>query len=71
MAADWPDTVQMKAVVSATIFCNLATLPKEMMSDAGTAKLSIQPKGGYAENEKLTQRTTIPTAGRRCPGIVH
>ena len=54
-ARDWPDTVQMKAVVSATIFCNLATLPKEMMSDAGTPKLSIQPKGGYAENEKLTE----------------
>ncbi len=26
-AADWPDDVEMKAVVSATIFCNLATLP--------------------------------------------
>ena len=54
-ARDWPDTVQMKAVVSATIFCNLATLPKEMMSDAGTPKLPIQLTGGYAENEKLTQ----------------
>lgn len=54
-AHDWPAAVQMKAVVSATIFCNLATLPEDMMSDAGTPKLPIQPKGGYAENEKLTQ----------------
>ena len=45
----------MKAVVSATIFCNLATLPKDAMGDAVTTKLPIQPKGGYASNEKLTQ----------------
>jgi alkaline phosphatase D len=53
-ARDWPDGVDMKAVVSATIFCNLATLPKEMTSDAGTPKLPVQPVGGYAQNEKLT-----------------
>ena len=54
-AQDWPADVQMKAVVSATIFCNLATLPKQMTSDAGTPKIPVQPKGGYAEDEKLTQ----------------
>jgi hypothetical protein len=54
-AEDWPAGVEMKAVVSATIFCNLATLPKEMTSDAGTAKLPVQPLGGYAEGERLTQ----------------
>jgi alkaline phosphatase D len=53
-ARDWPDDIAMKAVVSATIFCNLATLPKEMTSDAGTPKLPVQPLGGYAENEKPT-----------------
>jgi hypothetical protein len=54
-AKDWPDAVEMKAIVSPTIFCNLATLPKEMTSDAGTGKLPIQPLGGYAENERPTQ----------------
>jgi hypothetical protein len=54
-ATAWPDDVVMKAVISATIFCNLATLPKEAMGDSVTGKLPIQPKGGYAPNEKLTQ----------------
>ena len=51
-ARDW-EGAQMKAVVSATIFCNLATLPKEMMSDAGTPRIPVEPLGGYARNEKL------------------
>jgi len=51
-AGDW-DGAEMKAVVSATIFCNLATLPKEMMSDAGTPRVPVQPAGGYAQGEKL------------------
>jgi hypothetical protein len=50
-ARDWHG-VQMKAVASATIFCNLATLPKEMLSDAGTARIPVEPVGGYARNEK-------------------
>jgi alkaline phosphatase D len=54
-ARNWPDGVDMKAVVSATILCNLATLPKEMTSDAGTGKLPVQPLGGYAKGERLTQ----------------
>ena len=54
-ATSWPEDVEMKAVVSATIFCNLATLPKDAMGDAVTPKLPIQPKGGYASEEKLTQ----------------
>jgi hypothetical protein len=45
----------MKAVVSATIFCNLATLPKSMTSDAGTPNLPVQPPGGYAADERLTE----------------
>jgi hypothetical protein len=54
-ATDWPDDVEMKAVVSQTIFCNLGTLPAGMTSDAGTPKLPIQPLGGYSENEHLTE----------------
>ena len=54
-AHDWPEDVEMKAVVSATIFCNLGTLPNDMTSDAGTPKLPIQPLRGYAPDEKLTQ----------------
>lgn len=54
-ARDWSDGIQMKAVVSATIFCNLATLPVGMTSDAGTGKLPVQDMGGYARNEKLTE----------------
>jgi len=50
-ARDW-EGAQMKAVVSATIFCNLATLPKDMMSDAGTPRIPVEPVGGYARNEK-------------------
>jgi hypothetical protein len=53
-ARDW-NGIDMKAVVSATIFCNLATLPPEMTSDAGTAKIPVQPLGGYAPDERLTQ----------------
>ena len=45
----------MKAVVSATIFCNLATLPREAMSDAVTSRLPVEPLGGYAKNEKMTE----------------
>ena len=53
-ARDW-NGAEMKAVVSATVFCNLATLPAEMTSDAGTAKIPVEPLGGYARNERLTQ----------------
>ncbi len=51
---DW-DGVDMKAAVSATIFCNVATLPKEAMSDAVTGGLPVQPEGGYAAGEKTVQ----------------
>jgi hypothetical protein len=50
-AGDWPDGIDMKAVVSATIFCNLCTLPPGMTSDAGTPKIPVQPPGGYAPDE--------------------
>lgn len=58
-AADWtasPATgeIWMKAAVSETIFCNLATLPKTAMSDNVTARLPVMPIGGYAPDEKVT-----------------
>lgn len=52
-AHDWPEGIEMKAVVSATIFCNVCTLPEGMTSDAGTGKFPVQPPGGYAPNEHL------------------
>jgi len=51
---DW-DGAEMKAAVSATIFCNVATLPKEAMSDNVTGKLAVQLEGGYAAGEKKVQ----------------
>jgi hypothetical protein len=53
-ARDW-DGVEMKAAVSATILCTLATLPAGASGDAVTGKLPIQPVGGYAADEKPTQ----------------
>ncbi len=53
-ARDW-DGVEMKAAVSATLFCTLATLPAEATGDSVTNKLPVQPLGGYAPNEKPTQ----------------
>lgn len=50
-AQDWPEGIEMKAVVSATIFCNLCTLPPGQTSDAGTPKIPIQPPDGYAPDE--------------------
>ncbi|MDZ7639856.1 MAG: alkaline phosphatase D family protein [Bryobacterales bacterium] len=51
---DW-EGADIKACVSQTIFCNLATLPKEAMSDNVTGRLVVQPLGGYAANEKRVQ----------------
>ena len=52
-AQDWREGIDMKAVVSATIFCNLCTLPPGMTSDAGTPRLPVQPPGGHAPGEHL------------------
>jgi len=47
--------VWMKAVVSQTIFANVATLPKGSRADDITTKLPIQPPGGYAPGEAPVQ----------------
>ncbi len=50
-ASDWSDGVFMKAVLSQTIFANVATLPADAMSDAVVPKLRILKKGEYPPND--------------------
>jgi hypothetical protein len=47
--------VWAKAVVSQTIFANVATLPRGSRADDITTKLPIQPPGGYAPGEDPVQ----------------
>jgi len=54
-AGDSSGDVWMKAVVSQTLFANVATLPKGSRADDITTKLPIQPPGGYAEGEAPVQ----------------
>jgi len=54
-ANDSRGDVWMKAVVSQTLFVNVATLPKGSRADEITTKLPIQPPGGYAEGEAPVQ----------------
>lgn len=49
-AADW-DGAWMKAVVSQTVFANVATLPPPANTDAVTGKLPILKAGEYPEGE--------------------
>ena len=54
-ADDWPTGTWMKAVISQTLFADVATLPKGSHSDDVTTKLPILPPGGYAEGEEIVQ----------------
>jgi hypothetical protein len=54
-AADSTAGAWMKAVVSQTIFANVATLPRGSRADDITTKLPIQPPGGYAPDEAPVQ----------------
>jgi hypothetical protein len=51
-ARRWPEGVWTKAVVSATIFCNLATLPGDAMSDAVVPGLATPKVGEYVSGDK-------------------
>ena len=51
-AADWQGA-WIKAVVTQTLFANLATLPRPANTDSVTGKLPILPPGGYAEGEMV------------------
>ncbi|MCK5000873.1 MAG: alkaline phosphatase D family protein [Anaerohalosphaera sp.] len=50
-AIDWRGGVWMKTVLSQTIFANLATLPKDEMSDAAVPKLRILKSDEYPTDD--------------------
>ena len=50
-AADWSHGVWMKAVLSQTIFANVATLPEGERNGSVTPRLRINRPGEYAPNE--------------------
>jgi len=50
-ASDWSHKTWMKVVLSQTIFANVATLPKNEMSDANVPKLRILPYGEYPPDD--------------------
>lgn len=52
-SADWSGGVWMKALLSQTIFANVATLPEEEVHDQNVPKLRILAKDEYAPNDKL------------------
>ena len=55
-AADWSGDIWMKAVVSQTLFANVATLPREdAMSGDITPRLRVLPPGEYAEGDVRVQ----------------
>ncbi len=53
-AQDW-DGASMKAVISQTIFANVATLPKDTTTDAVTGQLRVNAPGEYAPGEEPVQ----------------
>jgi alkaline phosphatase D len=54
-AEDWKDDTWMKCAVSATIFCNLATLPLDSTDDSVTPGMPVYPVGAWAPRDKLVQ----------------
>jgi len=50
-AADWSGGAWMKAVISQTIFANVATLPKGTRSDKITPKLRVYKPGEYPDDD--------------------
>ncbi len=52
-AADWSHQSWMKVLLSQTIFANVATLPKEAVSDVVVPSLRILPEGEYAQNDVI------------------
>lgn len=49
---DWTGGTEMKAVLSQTIFANVATLPEEAKNDGVVPKLPILKEGEYAPNDR-------------------
>jgi alkaline phosphatase D len=54
-AGDWSDRTIMKAVISQTLFCTVATLPDSAQSDVVVSKLRITRKGEYPPDDLPTQ----------------
>jgi len=52
-AGDWSHQTWMKAVVSQTLFSNVATLPESAKSDGVVPGLDIPDAGTYVEGDKL------------------
>lgn len=52
--ADWSGGVQMKAVLSQTNFCTLATLPEGSITDDIVPRLSIPERGTYVKGDAPT-----------------
>ena len=52
-AGDWSDQTWMKAVLSQTLFANLATIPRDSMNDNVVPLMEIPDSGAYVENDKL------------------
>lgn len=51
-ANDWAGATEMKAVLSQTIFANVATLPEEAQNDGVVPKLPILKEGDYPPNDR-------------------
>ncbi|MFO0869756.1 MAG: alkaline phosphatase D family protein [Pirellulales bacterium] len=51
-AADWSDGIWMKAVLSQTIFANVATLPKDATNDAVVPKLKVFRPDEYPSDDR-------------------
>ncbi|MEZ4905377.1 MAG: alkaline phosphatase D family protein [Spirosomataceae bacterium] len=52
---DWSNQTWMKAVLSQTTFCTIATLPADAVSDVVVPNLPILKKGEYAPDDLPTQ----------------
>ncbi len=50
-AGDWQPNIEMKAVLSQTIFADVVTLPTSEISDANFPGLEIYPQGSYAPDD--------------------
>ena len=67
-AADWSGKAWMKAVLSQTVFTNIATIPKEATSGAVIPGLPILEPGVYVEGDKMAadmDSNGWPQSGRR------
>lgn len=52
-AGDWSEQTWMKAVLSQTLFANLATIPRDSIDDNVVPLMEIPDSGAYVEGDKL------------------